>query len=102
MQTGAANLWAKVKGTTTNLQERGIEALDEQRIKGALGRPTTRVILDCQDQIILNVGELITHKAIDDARAADVLGLLLDSVYTESPKLSLDELRAPGVGKSSL
>jgi uncharacterized protein YrrD len=102
IQTGAANLWNQVKETTTGLQERGTEALDEHRIKGALGRPTTRVILDRQDEVILNVGELITHKAIDDARAANVLSVLLDSVYTESPKLSLEELRAPGVGKSSL
>jgi uncharacterized protein YrrD len=102
IQTGAANLWDKVKETTTGLQERSTEALEEQRIRGALGRPTTRVILDRQDEVILNVGELITHKAINDARLANVLGLLLDSVYTESPQLSLEELRAPGTGKSAL
>jgi uncharacterized protein YrrD len=102
IQAGAANLWDKVKETATNLQERSTEAIDEQRIKGALGRPTTRVILDHQDQVILNVGELITHKAIDAARSAGLLDVLLDSVYTETPKLSLEELRAPESGISSL
>jgi hypothetical protein len=30
----------------------------------ALGRPVIRVILNPQDNVILNVGELITHRAI--------------------------------------
>jgi hypothetical protein len=101
-QAGAANLWDKVKETTSDLQGRSTEAIAEQRIKGALGRPTTRVILDRNDEVILNVGELITHKAINSARSADILDLLLDSVYTNKPLLSLEELRAPGTGKSAL
>ncbi len=101
-QAGAANLWDKVKETTSDLQGRSAEAITEQRIKGALGRPTTRVILDRNDEVILNVGELITHKAIARAQSAGILDLLLDSVYTETPKLSLEELRAPGTGSSAL
>ncbi len=101
-QEGAANLWDKVKETASDLHGRSAEALNEQRIKGALGRPTTRVILDRNDEVILNVGELITHKSLDSARTAGILDLLLDSVYTETPKLSLEELRAPGTGKSAL
>jgi uncharacterized protein YrrD len=102
LQEGAANLWDKVKETANDLQGRSAQAIDEQRIKGALGRPTTRVILDPNDEVILNVGELISHKAIESARSAGILDLLLDSVYTETPKLSLEELRAPGAGKSAL
>jgi hypothetical protein len=60
------------------------------------------VILDRNDEVILNVGELITHQAVEYARAADVLEILLDSVYTDTPKLSLDELRAPEAGKAAL
>ncbi len=101
-QEGAANLWEKVKETASDLQERSTQALDEKRIKGALGRPTTRVILDLNDQVILNVGELISHKAIESARVAGVLDVLLDSVYTETPHLSLAELRAPGEGNAAL
>ena len=101
-QVGAANLWDKVKETASDLQDRSTHALDEKRIKGALGRPTTRVILDLNDQVILNVGELITHKAVESARAAGILDVLLDSVYTETPHLSLAELRAPGEGTAAL
>jgi DNA-binding ferritin-like protein len=40
--------------------------------------------------------------AIADSRQADVLEVLLDSVYTETPQLSLNELRAPEPGKAAL
>jgi len=102
VKEGAKGLWEQVKETATNLQEQGTHMIEEKRIKGALGRPVTRVILDLNDEVILNVGELITHQAIEVARQADVLEVLLDSVYTETPKLSLDELRAPESGKASL
>ena len=102
LQEGVANIWDRVKETASDLQGRSAQALEEKRIRGALGRPTTRVILDRQDEVILNVGELISHKAIDNARSAGILDVLLDSVYTETPHLSLDELRAPGTGNSAL
>lgn len=102
VKEGAKGLWEQVKETASNLQEQGSHAIEEKRIKGALGRPVTRVILDLNDTVILNVGELITHQAIEIARRADVLEVLLDSVYTETPKLTLDELRAPEPGKAAL
>jgi hypothetical protein len=102
VQEGASQIWEKVKETASDLQGRGAQAIDDQRIKGALGRPANRVILDLNDEVILNVGELITHKAIDSARAAGILDLLLDSVYTEKPQLSLEEMRAPSPGNSAL
>ncbi len=102
VKVGAENLWEQVKETASNLQEQGTQAIEDRRIKGALGRPVNRVILDRNDQVILNVGELITHQAIDTARLSDVLDVLLDSVYTATPNLSLDELRAPEPGRASL
>jgi uncharacterized protein YrrD len=102
LQLGARRLWVQVKETANELQGRSAEALEEQRIKGALGRPVTRVILDNADNVILNVGELITHRAINSARQSDVLDVLLNSVYTETPKLSLQDLRAPQVGQAAL
>jgi uncharacterized protein YrrD len=102
IQQGAADLWGKVKETASDFQERSQQAIDDQRIKRALGRPTTRVILDRHDEVILNVGELITHKAVESARSAGTLDLLLDSVYTETPTLSLEDLRAPTPGNSAL
>jgi uncharacterized protein YrrD len=102
IQSSAKNLWGQVKETANDLQGRSTEMLEEHRIRGALGRPITRVILDQDDTVILNVGELITHQAIHLARQSDVLDLLLNSVYTETPKLSLQDLRAPQVGQAAL
>jgi uncharacterized protein YrrD len=102
IQAGAANMWERVKETANELQGRSTQAIEEKRIRGALGRPTTRVILDRDDEVILNVGELIGHKAIDCAREAGMLDVLLDSVYTETPQLSLQELKAPEKGRSAL
>jgi uncharacterized protein YrrD len=102
IQAGAANMWERVKETANELQGRSTQAIEEKRIRGALGRPTTRVILDRDDEVILNVGELIGHKAIDCAREAGMLDVLLDSVYTETPQLSLQELKAPDKGRSAL
>jgi uncharacterized protein YrrD len=102
VKEGTKGLWEQVKETASNLQDQGTKAIEDKRIKGALGRPVTRVILDRSDGVILNVGELITHQAIADSRQADVLEVLLDSVYTETPQLSLNELRAPEPGKAAL
>ena len=102
VKDGAKGLWEQIKETASNLQDQGTQAIEDKRIKGALGRPVTRVILDRNDEVILNVGELITHQAIAISREADVLEVLLDSVYTETPNLSLDDLRAPESGKAAL
>ncbi|MBD2328018.1 PRC-barrel domain-containing protein [Alkalinema sp. FACHB-956] len=102
VQEGTSQLlrWAKYK--TAQLRDQSAQALEEQRIKGALGRPVTRVILDYQDQVILNAGELITHQAIEAARRADVLDVLLASVYTQTPEFSQAQLRAPQPGRAAL
>jgi uncharacterized protein YrrD len=102
VKDGAKGLWEQVKETASNLLEHGNQAIEDKRIKGALGRPVTRVILDRNDEVILNIGELITHQAIAISRNADVLEVLLDSVYTETPNLSLEDLRAQDSGKAAL
>jgi hypothetical protein len=102
MQVGAKGLWSQVKETASDVQSRSTQAFEDKRIKGALGRPVTRVILGQQDEVILNVGELITHQAIASARQAQVLDLLLNSVYTAKPHLSLENLRAPQAGTAAL
>lgn len=102
MQAGARGLWSQVKETASEVQRRSAQAFEDKQIKGALGRPVTRVILGQQDEVILNVGELITHQAIACARQAQVLDLLLNSVYTEKPQLSLENLRAPQAGTAAL
>jgi hypothetical protein len=88
LQADAQDFWANLKETAQRLRTRRSRAIEEKQINSALGRPVTRVILNQQDQVILNVGELITHQAIASARQAQVLDLLLNSVYTEKPQLS--------------
>lgn len=102
LQSGARGLWSQVRATVGDVQSRSTQAFEDKQIKGALGRPVTRVILGQQDDVILNVGELITHRAIASARQAQVLDLLLNSVYTEKPQLSLENLRAPQAGTAAL
>jgi len=98
----AGNLWDKVKAKVSDVQERSAQQIEEQRIEHALGRPTTRVILDRQDNVILNTGEIITHKAIEMARQSDVLGVLLSSVFDHEPPLAPEASRAPEPGRAAL
>lgn len=51
---------------------------------------------------ILDVGEIITRRAIEEARAAEVLEVLLDSVCGRTPELEPDDPRAPFPGRDSL
>ncbi|MGR3280022.1 hypothetical protein ACSYAD_33765, partial [Acaryochloris marina NIES-2412] len=102
LQTGAQNLWVEVKDAAGYLRDRSANAIEGKRIKGALGRPATRVILDRQDNVILNTGDLITNRAITRARQENTLDILLDSVYAGDPQISRDDLRTEKAGEESL
>ncbi|QLG12214.1 PRC-barrel domain-containing protein [Deinococcus sp. D7000] len=109
VSSGASNLWDRAKGwigerredAETALDERQ-QALHEQRIKDALGRPVNRVILAPDDSIILNLGEIVTHKAVELATQGDVLDILLDSVSTETPDINPLDSRPDEHGKGAL
>ncbi|MDF5725512.1 MAG: PRC-barrel domain-containing protein [Rhizonema sp. PD37] len=101
-QISVGNLWERLLQKFTSLQDSNAETIEKQRIKYALGLPVTRVILSLQDDVILNVGELITHQAIKSARQSGVLDILLSSVYDKKPEISTQELRSPQVGSASL
>jgi uncharacterized protein YrrD len=102
MRSEAKDLWQRITGTYNRTVDQTDEKFMEKRIKHALGRPATRVILDASDNVILNTGDIITNRAVQAARAADVLDILVDSVYAEKPKLSLEDLKAPRSGDASL
>jgi len=102
VKEGAANLWDRIKTKVSDTQESAASDAEERRIKYAIGRPVARVILDPQDHVILNVGELITHEAVNRSRQVGVLDMLLSSVYDKDPELSQSELRAPEQGEASL
>jgi uncharacterized protein YrrD len=99
---GVSDLLDRAKEKMGEVQERTAKESKESAIKRALGRPVTRVILDRQDNVILNVGELITNQAVERSRQEGVLDILLDSVYDKKPELSTEDLRAPEPGEASL
>jgi uncharacterized protein YrrD len=90
----AKAFWQDVKERAVDLKDKGDAELEERRIKGALGRPVNRVIFDQDDKVILNVGELITHEAVERSRQAGVLDVLLTSVYKREPELATADMRA--------
>ena len=102
MRTEARDLWSQITGNYTRMVDQTDDRFMQRRVKNALGRPVTRVILDQDDNIILNTGDIITNRAVQAAREAGVLDVLVDSVYTERPKLGVEALKAPRGGEASL
>jgi len=105
----AAGVWETIKekaaeltGAASDKKAEYDQKSEQSKINNALGRPTTRVILDQSDAVILNAGDLITHAAVDRARAAGVLEILLDSVYTADPEITPEMLRASEPGEAAL
>ena len=101
-QENLSHFWQTLQEKAKDLQGRSARAMKQQRIEQALGRPVTRVILDPQDNVILNVGELITHRAVRLAEDGGVLNVLLSSVYTKEPAIDDHEIRASEHGTASL
>lgn len=94
---GTTELLGRAKNWLGEKRDEAEDALDrrerevqEARIRDALGRPVTRVILAPDDRVILNVGEVVTHRAVQEARAAGVLDLLLNDVETGRPRPDLE------------
>jgi hypothetical protein len=109
VKEGAHNLWDTIKAKAEELtgaahdKKAEYDASAQQaKINNALGRPVTRVILDQSDAVILNTGDLITHAAIERARSADALDILLDSVYVADPEITPEMMRAKESGESAL
>jgi len=98
----ATDLWGQLTGRYTSSVDGTDNRMMEKRIKSAVGRPVTRVILDQDDNVILNTGDIITNRAVEEARQAGVLEVLVGSVYSEKPTLELADLKAPSKGDASL
>ncbi|HEX8550880.1 MAG TPA: PRC-barrel domain-containing protein [Abditibacteriaceae bacterium] len=109
VKEGASNLWDTIKhkaeeltGAAHDKKAEYDTAAEQSKINNALGRPTTRVILDQSDAVILNTGDLITHAAIERSRTAGVLDILLDSVYVADPEITPEMMRAKESGEAAL
>ncbi|HEY9693413.1 MAG TPA: PRC-barrel domain-containing protein [Oculatellaceae cyanobacterium] len=87
------NIREQLSSLINHFQQQGIDQ-EVKLIKKAVGRRVNRVILDKNDNLILDVGQLITYQAIEQARRANVLDILLDSVDHKNQKfLKGDRLR---------
>ena len=67
-----------------------------------MGRPVTKVFLDLEDRVILDLGDLITHAAVQRAHDAGALDSLLGSVYKGEVAFQRDEMRAERPGEATL
>jgi uncharacterized protein YrrD len=94
--------WDRLREIFGGLKDSGTKRWEEDRIKRAVGRPVTRVILNRHDEVILSPGEIITYQAIEVARAASVLDVLLDSVNYTKPEVRPEQVRVPEAGYGSL
>ena len=98
----AAGLWDQFTAKISEMTDATGKRLDEQKTKArladiadAIGRPVTKVILDREDNVILNLGDIITHQAVQRAHDAGGLDSLLGSVYKAQVEFAKDEMRAP-------
>jgi uncharacterized protein YrrD len=87
----AGSAWNTLKSKASQLFNQAEDKVQEKRIQRALGRPTNRVVLDKNDDVLLDTGQIITRESIDKARSAGVLELLLTSVDTSGPDLSNED-----------
>lgn len=53
----------------------------DKKIKSILGHPVKRVICDKQGRIILDIGDIITFRALEQIKQANELDYLFSSVY---------------------
>ena len=106
---GAGNLLDRAKNWLGDKREQAGEVIDqrqqeaeEQKVRDALGRPVTRVILAPDDSIILNIGEIVTNRAVQAARDGNVLDILVSSVSKETPHIDPLASRPDATGEAAL
>jgi|SRR4051794_10796455 len=105
----AASLWDKFTRRVGEMTDAAGHRVDHEQtkrrldqIEDAVGRPVTKVILDLEDRVILDLGDLITHAAIQRAHEAGALDSLLGSVYKGDIAFQRDEMRAERPGEAAL
>ncbi|HEX5826847.1 MAG TPA: PRC-barrel domain-containing protein [Candidatus Limnocylindrales bacterium] len=105
----AASLWDQFTRKLGEMTDATGKRIDEEQTKGrlskiedAVGRPVTKAILDLQDNVILDVGDLVTHAAVQRAHDAGSLDSLLGSVYHAEVTFEKEELKARKPGEATL
>ena len=102
VREGAAGFLDRAKGWINDTRDRAQIDAETAQVEGAVGRPVNRVVLDREDHIILNTGEIITHKAVERSRAAGVLNILLSSVSHEPVVIDPLAVRPQETGQAAL
>ena len=106
----ASDLWSRFTNRIAEMTDSAGKRLDAQQTKArlasihdAIGRPVTKVFLDREDTVILDLGDLITHQAVQRAYDAGMLDSLLASVY-KAPDVSFtqEQLKARIAGDSTI
>ena len=106
----ASDLWGRFTNRISEMTDSAGKRIDTQqtkaqldRIHDAIGRPVTKVFLDREDTVILDLGDLITHQAVQRAHDAGMLESLLGSVYTaQGITFDQDQLKARIAGDSTI
>jgi hypothetical protein len=95
-------LWDQFTAKIAEMTDSTGQRVDEQRTKqrladiaDAVGRPVSKVILDREDNVVLDMGDIITHQAVQRAHESGGLDSLLASVYKGEVAFTKDEMRAP-------
>ncbi|MDQ3406555.1 MAG: PRC-barrel domain-containing protein [Chloroflexota bacterium] len=117
-QTGAAleqlgdsagSMWDKFTRKLSEVTDSTGQRMDQQqtksqldRIADAIGRPVSKVILDRDDSVILNLGDIITHQSVQRAHDNGMLDSLLSNVYKGEVTFERDEMRAQSQGDSTV
>ncbi|HEX8229048.1 MAG TPA: PRC-barrel domain-containing protein [Chloroflexia bacterium] len=98
----AQDWWHTFTAKISQITDASGKKVDEERtkqrlstIQDAVGRPVTKVILDRQDNVILNLGDIITHEAVQRSYDAGMLDSMLENVYKGEVEFSKEEMRAP-------
>jgi uncharacterized protein YrrD len=98
----AGSVWDRFLHKLGTMTDEAGQRMSEQQTKArlatindAVGRPVTKVILDRDDEVVLNLGDIITHESIQRAHEAGILDSLLASVYKGEVDFDRDEMKAP-------
>ena len=105
----AQDWWHTFTAKVSQITDASGKKVDEERtkqrlatIQDAVGRPVTKVILDRQDNVILNLGDIITHESVQRSYDAGMLDSMLENVYKGDVEFSKEEMRAPAEAESTV
>lgn len=109
LSDAAGNVWDRFTTKLSEVTDAQGNRVDEQQTKAklseisdAIGRPVTKVILDRDDEVILDLGDIITHQAVQQAHESGMLDTLLASVHKADVTFMRDEMKARQRGAASV